>query len=101
MRPKREILPICTRARSAQRVAQPVLDFALVSLRLHVDEVDDDKTTQVLQAQLPSDFLGGFEFVRNAVSSMSPPRVARELTSIATSASVWSMTIAPPEGRAT
>src|SRR5688572_4648267 len=45
----------------AQGVAQPVLDFALVSLRLHVDEVDDDETAQVPQAQLPSDFLGGFE----------------------------------------
>ena len=40
--------------------------------------------------------------VRVAVSSMSPPRVARaELTSIDTSASVWSITIAPPEGRCT
>ena len=37
----------------------------------------------------------------NAVVSMSPPLVARaELTSIETSASVWSMTIAPPEGSA-
>ena len=33
---------------------------------------------------------------------MSPPRVARaELTSIETSASVWSITIAPPDGRVT
>ena len=33
---------------------------------------------------------------------MSLPRVARaELTSTETSASVWSMTIAPPEGRFT
>ena len=40
--------------------------------------------------------------VWNAVSSMSPPLVARaELTSIAVSASVWSMTSAPPEGRRT
>jgi hypothetical protein len=38
--------------------------------------------------------------VLNAVCSMSVPRVARaEFTSIATSASVWSMTIAPPEGK--
>src|SRR4051812_42030727 len=27
----------------AQRLAQPVLDLALVSLRLHVDEIDDDE----------------------------------------------------------
>ncbi len=40
--------------------------------------------------------------VLNAVSSMSPPLVARaELTSIAVSASVWSTTIEPPEGRRT
>ena len=36
----------------------------------------------------------------NAVVSMSPPLVARaELTSTETSASVWSMTIAPPDGQ--
>ena len=40
--------------------------------------------------------------VRVAVSSMSEPRVDRaELTSTETSASVWSMTIAPPDGRLT
>ncbi|KOS95462.1 ribonuclease E domain protein [Burkholderia mallei] len=41
-------------------------------------------------------------FVRVAVSSMSAPLVARaEFTSIATSASVWSITIAPPDGSGT
>ncbi|MCY1371792.1 hypothetical protein D9M69_589550 [compost metagenome] len=40
--------------------------------------------------------------VRVAVSSMSPPLMARaEFTSTATSASVWSITMAPPEGRFT
>ena len=40
--------------------------------------------------------------VLKAVSSMSAPRVERpELTSTETSASVWSMTMAPPEGRLT
>ncbi len=40
--------------------------------------------------------------VRSAVSSMALPRVARaELTSTATRASVWSMTMAPPDGRFT
>ena len=40
--------------------------------------------------------------VLNAVASMSPPLVARaELTSTETSASVWSITIAPPEGSGT
>ena len=40
--------------------------------------------------------------VWNAVCSMSEPRVARaELMSTDTSASVWSMTMEPPEGRRT
>src|SRR5262245_14917649 len=44
-----------------QRVAQAILDFALVLRALHVDEVDDDEPPQVSQAELPSDFLGCFE----------------------------------------
>ena len=44
----------------AQRVAQAVLDFALVLGALHVDEVDDDQAAQVAQAQLARDFVGGF-----------------------------------------
>ena len=41
-------------------------------------------------------------FVRNAVSSISAPRVERaEFTSMETKASVWSITIAPPLGRLT
>jgi hypothetical protein len=40
--------------------------------------------------------------VRSAVSSMSAPLVARaEFTSTETSASVWSITMAPPEGSIT
>ena len=40
--------------------------------------------------------------VLRAVASMSPPRVERaELMSMETSASVWSMTRLPPEGRVT
>ena len=45
----------------AQRVAQAVLDIALVLLRFHVDEVDDDQAAEVAQAQLAGDFVGGFE----------------------------------------
>ena len=44
----------------AQRVAQAAFDFALVLLRLHVDEVDDDQAAQVAQAQLTGDFIGRF-----------------------------------------
>ena len=50
------------RARSMlQRVAQPVLDLALVLRRLHVDEVDDDQAADVADAQLARDLVGGFE----------------------------------------
>ncbi len=42
------------------------------------------------------------QFVLNAVSSMSLPLVAfDELMSMAVSASVWSITIEPPDGRRT
>ena len=43
----------------AQRIAQAVLDFALVLLRLHVDEVDDDQPAEVAQAKLAGDLVGG------------------------------------------
>ena len=41
-------------------VFQAILDFALVALVFHVDEIDDHQATQVTQAQLPRDFIGGF-----------------------------------------
>src|SRR5258706_3820001 len=41
-----------------ERVAQAVLDFPLVALRLHVDEVDDDQAAEVAQAQLAGDLVG-------------------------------------------
>ena len=44
----------------AQGVAQAVLDLALVLLRLHVDEVDDDQAAEVAQTQLAGHFVGGF-----------------------------------------
>ena len=42
-------------------IAQSVFDVALVLLRLHVDEVDDDQAAEVAQAQLARDFVRGFE----------------------------------------
>ena len=45
----------------AQRVLQAGLDFALVLGALHVDEIDDDESAQVAQAELAGDFVGGFE----------------------------------------
>ena len=32
-----------------QGVAQTILDFALIALVFHVDEIDDDETTQIAQ----------------------------------------------------
>ena len=43
-----------------QRIAQAILDFALVLGRFHVDEVDHDQAAEVAQAQLAGDFVGGF-----------------------------------------
>jgi hypothetical protein len=98
----RDLADLHARAVVAQRFAEAVLDFALVLLRLHVDEVHHDQAAQVAQPQLAGDFLGRLQVGAEAVSSMSWPLVARaELTSIETSASVWSITIAPPEGRLT
>ena len=45
----------------AQRIAQAVLDLALVAAVLHVDEVDHDQAAQVAQPQLARDLVGGFQ----------------------------------------
>ena len=45
----------------AKRVAESVLDVALVLGRLHVDVVDHDEAAEVTQAQLARDLVGGFE----------------------------------------
>src|SRR5262249_46347187 len=42
-------------------IAQAVLDGALVLLRLHVDEVDDDQAAEIAQPQLPGDLVRGLE----------------------------------------
>ena len=44
-----------------QRFAQAVLDFALVALRAHVDEVDHDQAADITQAQLTGDFVRCFK----------------------------------------
>ena len=44
-----------------QRIAHAVLDGPLVACGHHVDEVDDDESADVPQAQLPGNFVGGFE----------------------------------------
>ena len=45
----------------AQGVAQAVFHFAAVFRFVHVDKVNDDQATQVAQAHLASDLIGGFQ----------------------------------------
>jgi hypothetical protein len=83
-------------------VAQAVFHLALVLGRGHVDEVDDDQAAQVAQAQLAGDFIGRLQVgVQRGFLDIAALGGAAELMSMETRASVWSMTMAPPEGRVT
>ena len=42
-------------------VAQAVFDIAAVAALVHVDEVDDDQSSQIAQTHLARDFVSGFE----------------------------------------
>ena len=44
-----------------ERILQAPLHRAVVAVLLHVDEVDDDQAGEIAQAQLPGDFIAGFE----------------------------------------
>ena len=44
-----------------QRIAQAVLDLALVARDFHVDEVDDDQPAEIAQPQLARDLVRGLE----------------------------------------
>src|SRR6516162_9116730 len=57
----RDVSDLNTRAIVPQAFLQPALDRAVVALLVHVYEVDDDQAGEIAQAQLPRDFLGGFE----------------------------------------
>ena len=77
--PKRESRPIWMRARVLLHgVAQAILDGALILLRLHVDEVDDDQAADVAQPQLTRDFVGGFEVGVAALWFRCRRRASRE-----------------------
>ena len=43
-----------------QGITQAVFNFSLVAGAFHVDEVDNDQTTQVTQAKLAGDLVGRF-----------------------------------------
>ena len=44
-----------------QGFLQTVLDSALIAVRRHVDEVDDEQAAEITQAQLTGDFVGRLE----------------------------------------
>ena len=95
-RPKWEIRPTWMRARSKRSASfSRRSTMRVVARRLHVDEVDHDQPREVAQAQLAArSRRPPRRLVRSAVSSMCRSRVARpEFTSMATSASVWLMTM--------
>ena len=56
-----DLADLYTRAILAHGFPQAILDGALVLGRTHVDEVDDDETAQVANAQLARNFVGGLE----------------------------------------
>ncbi len=102
-KPKREMRPICTRARSsfnafsnfsstARWFLIGVMSIKSITTKPPMSRKRSWRETSSAASRL----------VCRAVSSMSPPRVARaELTSTETSASVGSITIEPPEGSCT
>src|SRR5437762_570519 len=54
----RDLADLHAGAVELQRVAQAVLDVALVALRFHVDEIDHDQAAEVAQPELAGDFVG-------------------------------------------
>ena len=57
----REAPDLDARAIHFHGIAQAIFDRALIAAFFHVDEVDDDQTADVADAQLAGDFVGGFE----------------------------------------
>ena len=102
-RPKREMRPICTRARSSFNAFRSVSSTArwffigVISIKSITTKPPMSRKRNWRDTSSAASRL-----VCSAVSSISPPRVAlAELTSTETSASVGSITIEPPEGSCT
>ncbi len=57
----RDMANLDTRAILTHRFAQAVFNRALVANRRHVNEVDNNQTAQVAQAELAGDFISGFQ----------------------------------------
>ena len=103
IRPNLLMVPNCTRARSCRSASRKRFS---TSRRLR----DSSMSIKSMTIRPPrsrrriwrATSSAASRLVRVAVSSMSPPLMARaELTSTDTKASVWSITIAPPEGNCT
>ena len=82
-----------------QAVFQLPLDSAIVLRLFHVDEVDHHETRKIPEAQLSGDF---FPPLRGSSEARCPSMLCSrvdlpEFTSIETRASVWLMTIYPPD----
>ena len=102
-KPKREIRPTCTRARSTSRASRILFStsfwWRLFSISIKSITISPPTSRKRNWRAISS---AASLLVLNAVSSISPPLVARaELISIETKASVISITIDPPEGKLT
>ena len=98
----RDLAELHAGAIQLHRITQFVFHLTLMLGRLHVDEVDDHQATQVAQAQLAGNFFGRFKVgVEGGCLDVAALVARAELTSMETSASVWSITMAPPDGRLT
>ena len=102
-KPNLDNLPICTRARSRLSASFSVFSTSrwclASSMSMKSITTKPPKSRRRIWRATSS---AASILVRNAVSSMSAPRVERaEFTSTDTKASVWSITIAPPLGSVT
>jgi len=95
--------PTCTRARSSLRASfiRSSISRWCFGLSMSMKSITSRPPASRMRAWRAISTAAS-QLVLNAVSSMSLPLVAfDEFTSIAVSASVWSMTIEPPEGSRT
>ena len=103
IRPNLLMVPNCTRARSCRSASRSRLSTSrrlrLSSMSMKSITIRPPRSRRRIWRATSS---AASRLVRVAVSSMSPPRMARaEFTSTETRASVWSITIAPPLGSCT
>ena len=103
MRPNLLMVPNCTRARSCRKESRKRFS---TSRRLRDSSMSMKSMTikppKSLRRIWRATSSAASKLVRVAVSSISPPRMARaEFTSTETKASVWSITMAPQLGKFT